>query len=106
MQKFFTPLLIIIVTVSCQPADENHKTPLSKRIDSLFQIFPDFSGVVLVADEDEPVYHKAFGYKNFHTRSPMDINDIFELASVSKQFTAMIIMMLKEENLLDYGDEV
>jgi CubicO group peptidase (beta-lactamase class C family) len=58
----------------------------------------------LVADNGKPIYHKAFGYRNFDTREPMDTTSIFELASVSKQFTAMVIMMLKEESKLDYDD--
>ena len=36
----------------------------------------------------------------------MDTTAIFELASVSKQFTAMIIMMLMEEGLLTYDDDI
>jgi CubicO group peptidase (beta-lactamase class C family) len=36
----------------------------------------------------------------------MDTTSIFELASVSKQFTAMTIMMLKEEGKLNYDDPI
>jgi CubicO group peptidase (beta-lactamase class C family) len=36
----------------------------------------------------------------------LDTTSIFELASVSKQFTAMVIMMLKEEGKLNYDDLV
>ena len=63
-----------------------------------------FSGVVLVAENGKPIYHKAFGYREFANQSPLQTSDIFELASVSKQFTAMIIMMLKEKGLLNYDD--
>lgn len=66
----------------------------------------DFSGVVLVADSGRVLYHKAFGSQNFDTKEPMDTSSIFELASVSKQFTAMVIMMLKEEGKLNYDDAV
>jgi CubicO group peptidase (beta-lactamase class C family) len=34
----------------------------------------------------------------------MEIDDQFQLASVSKQFTAMAVMMLAERNVLDYDD--
>ena len=67
---------------------------------------PDFSGVVLVAADGKPIYHKAFGFKNFETKEGMDTASIFELASVSKQFTAMVIMTLKEEGLLNYDDGI
>ena len=77
-----------------------------KQIDSLFAVEKDFSGAVLIAENGKPIYHKAFGFREFENRIPLQTSDIFELASVSKQFTAMIIMMLKEKGLLGYDDSV
>ena len=65
-----------------------------------------FSGVVLVAENGKPIYHKAFGYREFEPKISLQPSDIFELASVSKQFTAMIIMMLQEKGMLNYDDSV
>ena len=65
-----------------------------------------FSGVLLVADKGKIQYNKAFGYRDFAKQSSLHNTDIFELASLSKQFTAMIIMMLKEKGLLNYDDAV
>jgi len=76
------------------------------QLDSLFVAEKDFSGVVLVAENGKPIYHKAFGYREFEDQIPLQASDIFELASVSKQFTAMIIMMLKEKGKLNYDDSV
>lgn len=77
---------------------------LPAQLDSLFATAPDFSGVVLVAEKGKPIYHRAFGYLNFETKAPLDTSSIFELASISKQFTAMIIMMLWEGGKLNYDD--
>jgi len=77
-----------------------------EKIDSLFATQKDFSGVVLIAENGKPINHKAFGYREFENQIPLQTSDIFELASVSKQFTAMIIMMLKEKGLLNYDDSV
>jgi CubicO group peptidase (beta-lactamase class C family) len=81
------------------------------KFDSLFKSQNDpvaagFSGVVLVAENGKPTYHKAFGYREFQDQIPLQTSDIFELASVSKQFTAMIFMMLKEKGMLSYDDSV
>jgi CubicO group peptidase (beta-lactamase class C family) len=76
------------------------------KVDSLFATQKDFSGVILIAENGKPIYHKAFGYREFADQIPLQTSDIFELASVSKQFTAMIIMMLKEKGLLNYDDSV
>lgn len=75
-----------------------------KQFDEIFTSQKDFSGVLLVAEKGKPIYHKAVGYREFANQSVLQKTDIFELASVSKQFTAMIIMMLKEKNLLQYDD--
>src|SRR6187551_3492469 len=77
---------------------------VSKKFDSLFISQQNFSGVILVAENGKPVYRKAFGYREFENQTALQTSDIFELASVSKQFTAMIIMMLKEKGLLNYDD--
>ncbi|GAB3986006.1 serine hydrolase [Spirosoma daeguense] len=80
--------------------------PLTTELDSLFATVPDFSGVVLIAEKGKPVYKKAFGYQNFETKTPNTTSSIFELASVSKQFTAMTILMLKQEGKLNYDDRI
>ena len=77
-----------------------------QRFDSLFAVEKDFSGVVLIAENEKVVYHKAFGYREFEPKITLQASDIFELASVSKQFTSMIIMMLKEKGKLNYDDSV
>ncbi|MFM9840975.1 MAG: serine hydrolase domain-containing protein [Cyclobacteriaceae bacterium] len=86
------------------------KPPVAKsfteRADSIMATYPDFSGVVLLADKGNSIYHKTFGFRNFETKTTLDTASLFELASVSKQFTAMIIMMLKEEGKLNYDDLV
>jgi CubicO group peptidase (beta-lactamase class C family) len=80
-----------------------------QKIDSLVQaesVNQHFSGVVLIAEKGKIIYEKAVGYREFAQAQPLKKTDIFELASVSKQFTAMIIMMLKEKGLLQYDDLV
>jgi CubicO group peptidase (beta-lactamase class C family) len=93
--KFTVALLLFFCRV-CS-AQEN-------KLDSLILAQKDFSGVVLIADNGNPVYRRAFGYREFENKYPLQKTDIFELASVSKQFTAMIIMMLKEKGKLAYDD--
>src|SRR6187401_975010 len=77
-----------------------------EKLDSLFNAQKHFSGVVLISENGKTIYQKAFGYREFADQIPLQTADIFELASVSKQFTAMIIMMLKEKGKLNYDDSV
>jgi CubicO group peptidase (beta-lactamase class C family) len=100
-------LLSSLLTACGQKEKESPEVKTwEQKIDSLFATIPDFSGLVLVAEKGKPVYHKAFGYLNFETKKPIDTTSIFEMASVSKQFTAMAIMMLKEEGKVNYDDPI
>lgn len=65
-----------------------------------------FSGVVLVAEDGKVLLEKAIGYRSFEDKIALQTTDVFELASVSKQFTAMVIMICQEKGLLDFDDPV
>ncbi len=65
-----------------------------------------FNGLVLISKRDKIFIHKAIGYANFPRKIKLTTNTMFELASVSKQFTATSIMILQERGLLNYSDSV
>ena len=65
-----------------------------------------FNGAVLISRYGKLIYKKAYGYADFRTRKPLTVQSSFQLASVSKQFTAVAIMMLKEKGLLRYDDSI
>ncbi|MEI8110200.1 MAG: serine hydrolase domain-containing protein [Chitinophagia bacterium] len=65
-----------------------------------------FSGVVLLATDGKITYSRAAGFRDIANQKPIKKNDLFELASVSKQFTSMVILMLYEKGLLQLDDLV
>lgn len=65
-----------------------------------------FSGVILVAEDGKVLLEKAIGYRTFENNTPLQSSDVFEIASISKQFTAMIVMMCKEKKMLSFDDPV
>ena len=80
-----------------------------KIIDSIFstlQTKAGFNGTVLYGEKGRLVFKKAYGYDDFKGKKRLTTASPFQLASVSKMFTAMAIMILKEEGLLDYDDSV
>jgi len=85
---------------------QNNKTLV---LDNFFlNLYEDnqFNGVVLVAENGEVIYHRALGWSNFEQQDTLTTQTPFRLASVSKQFTAMAIMILAEKGLLSYDDEI
>jgi CubicO group peptidase (beta-lactamase class C family) len=107
MQFFQTCLLIALMTCSmnivhAQAVDYNK---ISTTLSNLAQQ-DKFSGVVLVAENGKVKFEQAYGNLDNEKSMPNKANTIFELASVSKQFTAMTIMLLQEKGLLKYDDLV
>jgi CubicO group peptidase (beta-lactamase class C family) len=102
--RFPITVLLACAVFACSAPEKKQRTTLAERIDALMDTMDRFSGVVLVAKEGNPLYHRAFGYSDYRLQVAMDTAAIFELASVSKQFTAMIIMMLADEGRLTYDD--
>ena len=107
MRFFQTCFLIALMTCSmnilhAQAVDYNK---ISTTLSNLAQQ-DKFSGVVLVAENGKVKFEHAYGNLDNEKNMPNKVNTIFELASVSKQFTAMTIMMLQEKGLLKYDDLV
>ncbi len=79
------------------------------KIDELMNYCYDngiFNGTILVADEGEIIYRKAFGVTNKENNEMLEPDYQFYLGSVSKQFTTMAIMLLKFEGKLEYSDQL
>ena len=89
--------------------DSTFVSEKSRSLDSLFHEFHkqrNFNGVVLVGYKGTVLYRGAFGYANLKTKDTLTTDHIFQLASVSKQFTAAAIMLLEERGKLEYTDSV
>lgn len=65
-----------------------------------------FSGAVLVAKGGEIVHSGAYGLANDQTGEEVTLESVFQLASVSKMFTATAIMMLYDEKRLSFDDKL
>ena len=86
-----------------------HGQSIPAQLDSLFhQISTDpqirFNGVVLVAGNDKIIYQNAIGYSNISTQKNNTIHTRFQLASLSKVFTATAIMQLVEKGDIQLDD--
>lgn len=106
MTKVFLALILAIFTVNACLAQ---KTEEAKQLDGIFKMLYEqnqFNGSVLIADKGEIVFEKGYGYRDETTKQPNNADTIFELASVSKQFTAMGIVLLKREGKLNYDDKL
>ena len=79
-----------------------------QTVDKLFQKFSgDAPGAaVMVVKDGRPVLAKGYGMANLELRIPCTTNTNFRLASVTKQFTAMSILILSERGKLSLDDKI
>lgn len=87
----------------------NQEKTLAQQIDSFYKklsVASKFNGNVLVAKNHRIIYRNSFGWQNYKEKILLTTQTRFELASVSKQFTAVAIMLLKQQGKLSYSDSV
>ncbi|WP_298425265.1 serine hydrolase [uncultured Kordia sp.] len=65
-----------------------------------------FTGTVLVAKNDEILFTGAYGLKDRAKNIPNKIETKFSIGSLTKQFTAMLVMQMVEEGILKLNDSV
>lgn len=61
---------------------------------------------VVIVEKGETVYQNGFGYADVQKKAPVTSNTLFEIASVTKAFTALAILQLEKEGLLNQYDDV
>lgn len=91
--------------ISCSsPAPTKDEIAVAK-LDSLFterySPQPNPGGTVLIMKGDSVLYENSWGIADTELNTKIDGNTFFNIASVSKQFTAVAIMKLHEEGKLD-----
>jgi CubicO group peptidase (beta-lactamase class C family) len=100
---FLLPLFA--VAASCSAHEEARANKYEQYL-SAANARGQFNGAALVFENGKVVYQGAFGIRGIDPVEPLDLNSQFRLASVSKQFTAMAIMTLKERGKLSYDQEI
>ena len=65
-----------------------------------------FNGAWLYAEKGEIVSKGALGFRDPEDTLPITEDTIFQLASVTKQFTAAAVMLARREGLLELDDEI
>ena len=76
----------------------------AEKIDDLMRLYNEygqFNGSVLVAENGKVIFKKGFGMANMEWEVPNQPDTKHRLGSVTKQFTAMLILQLVEEGKLN-----
>lgn len=123
--KFFVFYLLLSLSLQAQKVTEKAEQQLQQKMggdyevparkdytpvfDSLIKAYSvsgKFNGTVLVARKGEIVYMKSAGYRDAEKKTPHSSEDIYQIGSVTKQFTAAVIMQLQNEGRLSVNDKL
>jgi CubicO group peptidase (beta-lactamase class C family) len=105
MKQFLYCCLLLSAFTRCAA----QQSPFSASLDSLIQFYENekqFSGVVMVSQKGKVLYGKAFGYADKEKQVLNEVTTNFNIASVGKTFTAVLIMQLIQEGKLSLDETV
>jgi len=106
--KFLLIGLLILSISNC----EQKETSLNSEVKQYAKFISDMkskgftTGNILVYENGEIVFQSSDGLRSIDPKDSLTLNSQFRLASVSKQFTAIAIMKLKQAGNLDYDQKV
>ncbi len=95
----------LVMTFSAKTSTAQNIDSIRYVLDSTYLSSP-FFGNVLITKNNNILFEKSYGYADAINKRPLTNKNSFQVASISKQFTAYGIMILKNNNLLDYDSLV
>lgn len=113
-------VIILVVTTSCKSEKEKmeersalidsvllstQQNLYAIEIDSLLKK-SNFNGIISIYKDSTKVYEGKKGFRDFKNKKPFGSNDIFAIASNSKQITASLILRLQKQGKLKVTDKV
>ncbi len=112
------PFLILLFTLtgwqtlSATPVPDTHTIPMdaeaivstTQKLVDAYEEFGWFSGTVLLARNGEPVYEKSCGYADRQGAVPNQRETKYNLGSIAKHYTAVLVLQLVEEGRLGLDD--
>ena len=104
MIRFLTAiaLLMLVLVIHSAAAGQNRDAKVAALFRGIDSSSP--GAAVLILKDGRPVFQHGYGVTDLRTHSKIDEHTNFRLASVSKQFTAMAIMLLVHDGKLRYDE--
>jgi CubicO group peptidase (beta-lactamase class C family) len=102
-------VLALAVSGGCVSGPRGKSASFNRSIDDLFAEWnkPDSPGCALaVIKEGKVIYESGYGCANLEYGTPITPSSVFYIASVSKQFTAMSVLLLVQQGKLSLDDDI
>lgn len=104
--RFKNALLALLALVIATMATTAQPASTAAEIAAIMAKYDAVGVSVAVVKANEIIYNQSFGFKNLATHEPLENDDIFRIASISKSFVATSLMQLVEAEKLSLDDDV
>ena len=109
MRKLICVIALAFVAALPRTSLGQNAATLERRVDSLFSDFT--KGVspgaaVVVVRDGQVVFRKGYGYADLEHHVPITTSSVFDVASVSKQFTGLAVSMLIDQGKIGLTDDI
>jgi CubicO group peptidase (beta-lactamase class C family) len=99
-----------VLTMAATPEAGGFSSKRLARIDTILKEYVDKGrmngAVAMIVHEGKIVYYKNFGYNDLDTKTPLQKDGIFRIASQTKAITSVAVMMLHEEGKFMLDDPI
>ncbi|MDH6356545.1 serine hydrolase domain-containing protein [Parabacteroides sp. PF5-9] len=105
MKRLFFLVFVLLLWTSCLKAQNSNIL----KLDSLFTAIENYNkgmGSISIFHNGEEIYQRSYGYANVDNQIKNNANTKFRIGSISKAFTATIIMKLIEEGKLTLASKL
>ncbi len=99
------PVVLLASEPTISPVSGDQLVDVQQRLDKILSKYK-FNGSIMVLYKGYPLYRNAMGLADFDKGDSLAPNSPFQLASVSKSFTALAVMILHDQNKLRFDDTV
>ena len=105
-KRLHLALCLLSIFASQISVSAQNKVRQIDEVMSLYHKYQQFNGSVLVADNGKVIYKKGFGSANMEWNIPNEPDTKFRLGSITKQFTAALILQLVEQGKIKLDGKV
>lgn len=106
MKSYLKITFLLIVILSTKTFAQTFEAKIDSLIQTEFNEKYGPGGAFMIAKDGKPIYQKAFGKANVELDVDLTPKSVFQIGSMTKQFTAVAVLILEEQGKLKVNDPI
>ena len=104
MKKILITLLSILSINNAFSQLDKRLKGLDSELEKVLKKLEEPGFAVAIVENDQILYSKGFGYRDYENKIKVDSNTLFAIGSATKSFTSSLLGVLREDEKLDFED--